>query len=320
MFSTARLRLTGWHLLILTIIVGLLSLTLYYLLVWVQRNELKALPPDVHPTIALIFAKDEVTLAYQIIAIDGVVLLLAAVGAYVLAGRTLQPIQEVMERQRRFAAAASHELRTPLTVLQGSLEVALLSRRGPEEYEQIIRQAIEEAKHMSHMVKDLVALARHESEAGALSLAPIFLNEVAGAAVARVEPLAQRRGQTLEITLPNRLSVRGDALKLRQALVNLLENAITYTPEGGAIRLIGRRERGRAVLEVRDTGPGIAPDHLQHVFEPFYQVETARSDSGHVGLGLALAAWIVRAHHGHIDVASQVGMGTVFTLSLPSTS
>jgi signal transduction histidine kinase len=320
MFSTARLRLTGWHLLILTIIVGLLSLTLYYLLVWVQRNELKALPPGVHPTIAHIFAKDEVTLAYQIVAIDGVVLLLAAVGAYVLAGRTLRPIQEVMERQRRFAAAASHELRTPLTVLQGSLEVALLSRRGPEEYEQIIRQAIEEAKHMSHMVKDLVALARHESEAGSLSLAPIFLNEVAGAAVARVEPLAQRRGQTLEITLPNRLSVRGDALKLRQALVNLLENAITYTPEGGSIRLIGRRERGRAVLEVRDTGPGIAPDHLQHVFEPFYQVETARSDSGHVGLGLALAAWIVRAHHGHIDVASQVGMGTVFTLSLPSTS
>jgi signal transduction histidine kinase len=320
MFSTARLRLTGWYLLILTIIVGLLSIGLYYLLLWEQDSAVTTAQSGLRYAIDQVFANDETTLAYQILALDAVVLLPAAIGAYILAGRTLRPIQEAMERQRRFAAAASHELRTPLTVLQGNLEVALLNPRTPEEYEQIIREAVQETEHMGHMVKDLVVLARDETEAGSLTLSPIALNDVARAAIERVEPLVHRKGQTLEVSLPDRLSIRGDALKLRQALMNLLENAVTYTPEGGSIRLVGRRERGKAVLEVRDTGPGIAPWQVPRLFEPFYQVNTARSDSGHVGLGLALAAWIVRAHGGQIDVASQAGLGSVFRLSLPSVS
>jgi signal transduction histidine kinase len=111
--------------------------------------------------------------------------------------------------------------------------------------------------------------------------------------------------------------VAGDASKFRGVLVNLLENAIVYTPEGGTIRLVGRSEHGQAVLEVRDSGRGIAAEHLPHLFEPFYQADTARSSSDHVGLGLALASWIVRAYGGHIGVQSQVGVGTVFTVSLP---
>jgi two-component system sensor histidine kinase BaeS len=99
--------------------------------------------------------------------------------------------------------------------------------------------------------------------------------------------------------------------------VNLLENAIRYTPEGGEIRLTGRREHGRAVLEVRDTGPGIDGDDLAHLFEPFYRADRARSSADHVGLGLSLASWIVHAHGGQIDAASQPGVGSVFTVSLP---
>jgi signal transduction histidine kinase len=320
MFSAARLRLSGWYLLILSLIVALLSAPLYYLLLLAQRSELKAIHSGLGHAIDLVFADDDLTLASQIVALGVATLLVAALGAYLLAGRTLQPIEEVMDRQRRFAAAASHELRTPLTILQGSLEVALLNRRTPEEYEQTIQEAVEELVHMSQLVRDLLVVARSESEADAILRVPLCLGEVAHAALARIEPVAQRKGQTLEVTLPDRLQVWGDALKLRQALLNLLENAVLYSADGGVIRVVGRQERGRAVLEVRDTGPGIAGEHLRHLFEPFYQVDRAQSGSGQVGLGLALVAWIVRAHGGQIEVASRVGAGTVFTLSLPSTA
>lgn len=112
--------------------------------------------------------------------------------------------------------------------------------------------------------------------------------------------------------------MRGDAVKLRQTLANLLDNAVTYTPEGGSIRLSGYRERDQAAVAVRDTGPGIEPRHLPRLFEPFYRVDTARGGGeDHAGLGLALAAWIARAHGGHLAVDSHVGAGSVFTLTLP---
>jgi signal transduction histidine kinase len=196
----------------------------------------------------------------------------------------------------------------------------LLQRRTGEDYEQIIREAIQDTERMGHLVRDLTMLARADTDASSLMVGPLNLQEVALAAVEVVKPLADRKEQTLEVGIPAHLPICGDTLKLRQALMNILENAVTYTPEGGAIRVIGRRERALALVEVQDTGPGIASNHLPHVFEPFYQVDAARSDSSHVGLGLSLTAWIVRAHGGRIEVTSQEGVGTVFTVSLPAVS
>jgi signal transduction histidine kinase len=321
MFDAARLRLTGWYLAVLAAIVLLLSGALYDILLHLQQSEAQALVPLAHRGVAQLFARDERALALEIGAIDLGVLILAGLGAYVLAGRTLRPIREAMERQERFAIAASHELRTPLTVLQGSVEVALLRERTPEEYQEIVRGAAAEAARMGTLVGDLLALARVQSDQDTLALEPLDLGEVAREAAAGVQALAGSKGQTLEVTLDGTLPIAGDRLKLRQVLVNLLDNAVTYTPPGGTIRLTGRPERGRAVLEVRDTGPGIAAPHLPHLFEPFYRVDAARGGgSGHSGLGLALARWIVQAHHGHLSVESHVGVGTVFTLSLPLTA
>ena len=317
MFDAARLRLTGWYLLILTIIVGLLSVVVYLLLLHVQQTELHAVGGNSRHGFSRLFAHEEVMLAYYIVAVDLVILLLAALGAYILAGRALRPIAEAMERQRRFAAAASHELRTPLTALQGNLEVALLNRRSTEEYEDTLKEAVGDIEHMGQLVKDLTVLARAESDTQLLSLAPLDLGDVARSAVETVQPLARRKQQTLTCRLPHALPVKGDAMKLRQALMNLLENAVSYTPTGGAIHVTGRRAHNHATIEVRDTGPGIQAEHLPHLFEPFYQVDTARTSVGHVGLGLSLAAWIVRAHGGQIRVESEPGVGTVFTVSLP---
>ncbi len=316
MFDTARLRLTAWYTLILALILAVLSVALYLLLLSAQRSELQSVHGQVGHTISQAFAHDEVLLAYQIIAADLGVLILAALGAYFLAGRTLQPIREVMERQRRFAAAASHELRTPLTGLRGTLEVALLSRRSPEEYQEVIRESVEETERMGRLVKDLTMLAQAE-RAVPLTLAPLDLVSIAGEAVRDVQPLAVRKNQVVRLDLPQSLPVQADPLKFRQALTNLLENAVTYTEDGGSIALLGKRERGQAVLEIRDTGVGISQEHLTHLFEPFYQIDGARGVADHVGLGLALTAWIVRAHHGRIEVESHEGVGSTFRLSLP---
>jgi signal transduction histidine kinase len=321
MFSTARLRLTLWYLAVLAAIVLLLSLALYEVLLRLQQAEAQAIGRVVHHGVAQLFAREAHALAWQIGFIDLGMLILAALGAYVLAGRTLRPIQEAMDRQRRFAAAASHELRTPLTVLQGTLEVALLRERTPQEYQEILRTAAVEAERMGLLIADLLALARAQSDRETLVLEPLDLHEVTHEAAEGVRPLAERKGQTLEVALDGALPAEGDRLKLRQALTNLLDNAVTYTPEGGTICLTARQDHGRAVIAVRDTGPGIAAQHLPHLCEPFYRVDAARgSGSRHSGLGLALAAWLIRAHGGQLSVESRVGVGTVFTLSLPLAS
>jgi signal transduction histidine kinase len=317
MFRAARLRLTAWYLLILSVIVAVVSFAIYRLLLLAQESELHAVGPGARHPLVDAFAHDEVILAYQILAVDLGVLLLTAIGAYLLAGRTLRPIQEAMDRQRRFAAAASHELRTPLTALQGNLEVALLNPRSPEEYERLLREAVGDTERMGRLVRDLTLLARPDVDAPPLRREPIDLRDIASGAVRDVELQAMNKGQAVELELDGPLPVQGDAARLRQVFVNLLENAVRYTPDGGEIRLTGRREHSQAVIEVRDTGPGIAREDLAHLFEPFYRADKARSSADHVGLGLSLASWIVRAHSGEIEGASRPGAGSVFTVSLP---
>lgn len=316
MFDTARLRLTAWYILILATIVAMLSFALYRALLAIQQGELSSVREHTGPAIARVFARDEGQLATQILAIDLAVLILAAIGAYFLAGRTLRPIMEVMDRQRRFAAAASHELRTPLTALRGNLEVALLNPRSSEEYQAIIGEAVAETERMGHMVKDLTMLAQAE-RGGPLSVVPLDLVAVTREAVDDVRPLARYKQQTIQVDMPDNLPIQGDPMKLRQSITNLLDNAVTYTANGGEIDLTGKRERGHVVLEIRDTGIGIPPEHLTHLFEPFYQVDGARSDAGRVGLGLAITAWIIRAHRGHVNASSREGVGSVFAISLP---
>jgi two-component system phosphate regulon sensor histidine kinase PhoR len=168
-------------------------------------------------------------------------------------------------------------------------------------------------------VGDLLVLARAQRDAEALSRELVDLRDLLGEVVMSLRPLAEGKRQTLEVRLDRSLLVEGDAMKLRQAMSNLLENAVTYTPADGTIWISGSDERGHVQVQIRDTGPGIAPEHLPRLFEPFYRVDRARAgDGGHSGLGLALAAWIVRAHGGHLGVESHLGTGSVFTITLPA--
>lgn len=225
-------------------------------------------------------------------------------------------LHQAFEHQRRFVSNASHELRTPLTVLRGQLEVALRKARSPEEYRQTLQTALTQAERLSRLTEQLLLLARTESAGWISHRKPVRLDRLALEVCQELRPLAEHKQLLLETACSSPIVVQGDAELLRQAIFNLLDNAIKYTPAGGRVRLSLEQQEGRAQLIVADTGVGIPPDDLPHIFERFYRVDKARSVGG-VGLGLALVREIITQHQGEIQVASVLHHGTTFTVSLP---
>ncbi len=227
----------------------------------------------------------------------------------------------------RFSADASHELKTPLTSIRGEAEVALMSDLKPEEYRATLRSIVEETERLSSIVNNLLLLSRADADQVRLKQEPLALDEVALAAYEPMERLARRKNIELDIAAMDPVCLRGDSLWLGQLITNLLHNAINYTPEGGSVVLSLTRVpdteapegSGFALLSVRDTGPGIPPEHLPYIFDRFYRVDSGRSrDQGGSGLGLNIARWIAESHSGQITVASEVGKGTTFTVRLPA--
>ncbi|MBE3560728.1 MAG: HAMP domain-containing protein [Ktedonobacteraceae bacterium] len=231
----------------------------------------------------------------------------------------LEQLQRLFTRQRRFVADASHELRTPVTVIRSKTDLALLEEMAPAQYQAVLREVNVEAERLGRLISDLLALARGDEGQTPFERAPLRLDLLAEAVAANAELLAAERGVTLHVQTPQPVTVYGDEARLIQAIMNLLDNAIYYTPAGGHVTLRVETKEQRALLTVADTGIGIAPEHLPHIFERFYRVDPARgtTERASSGLGLSIVEWIVRAHGGSIAVESQLGQGTTFTLSLP---
>lgn len=229
----------------------------------------------------------------------------------------LGSLEEAYAAQQRFVADASHELRTPLTAVCGNLE--LLRTRADQlpsdEKNALVEAASEEAERMARLVANLLALAR--ADAGQrLPHKLVELDRVLLDVFQQARVLA--RDVKLSLIELDQLAVLGDADQLKQLLLALVDNALKYTPSGGTVALGLRREGDEAVLEVRDTGIGIAPADLPHVFERFYRADKARSrDAGGTGLGLSIARWIAHEHGGEIVVESQIGRGSTFAVRLP---
>jgi heavy metal sensor kinase len=227
-------------------------------------------------------------------------------------------LDAAFRRQRQFTGDASHELRTPLTALKGQVEVALARPRSPEEYQAVLRVVNEEVDRLILLVGSLLTLAR--ADAGEIGLARelISLGDAVEGAVEQLEPMATQRGISLDVDPGPETTVEADESLLLQLLLNLIDNAIKYTPTGGAVRVGWGVEHGAAVVTVRDSGIGIDASDLPHIFERFYRVDKARSRSeGGTGLGLAISRWIVEAHGGTIDATSRAGEGSTFTVRLP---
>jgi two-component system OmpR family sensor kinase len=221
-------------------------------------------------------------------------------------------------RQRQFAADASHELRTPLTIIKGDLDVLLRRQRSAEEYEEVVRDVDEEVTRLGGLVEDLLTLARADSGQAELTREFVYLDALVDETAAGVRRLAEAKGVSVETRLAPDIAVVGDPVRLRQLVVNLLGNAVKYTPAGGRVRVTLGAVAAQARLDVADSGIGIAPEDLPHVFDRFFRADKARARAeGGTGLGLAIARWCAETHGGRIDVRSRPGEGSVFTVWLP---
>ncbi|BDG10762.1 ATP-binding protein [Anaeromyxobacter paludicola] len=233
---------------------------------------------------------------------------------------TLGRIQDAFERQRRFTADASHELRTPLTAMRSVGEVALQRGHGAADYREVIGSMLEEADRLTALVEGLLTLARADSGRIPATRERVDLGALASGVVEHLRVLAEEKGQALTLDCPAGVAARCDPALVRQALVNLLDNAIKYTPAGGAIRVgAALLPSGEAGLQVKDDGPGIAAAHLERIFDRFYRVDPARSkQEGGIGLGLAIARSVALAGGGRIEVESAPGSGSLFRVVLPA--
>jgi signal transduction histidine kinase len=267
-------------------------------------------------------------------------------------GRLIETFNDMISRldksfhqAKQFSADASHELKTPLTILKGEVEVALRKDRTPQEYREVLRSNLEEINRMSHIVNDLLLLSKADSGDVALTKEEVNLNEVIEDIVSQLRTLA--RSKEIRIETENHAVdtwILGDALRIRELFLNLIDNAIKYTERGGEVRVRVEREvrcspleasepgegcegpaeiptshnRALAKVTVSDTGIGISEEDQDRIFDRFYRVDKARSrEQGGSGLGLSICKWIVEAHQGEITVESELGRGSSFIVRLP---
>jgi heavy metal sensor kinase len=232
--------------------------------------------------------------------------------------RMIGRLEAAFSRQRQFTADASHELRTPLAILQAESTLALRKKRTQDDYRKSLGLISQEAAHMSAVVGKLLYLARIDAGKDQVNFERINLKELLTELASDIEVLAREKGIEFKLARLESLSIEGDRVKLEQLFLNLLENAIRYTPSGGSISASIVREGKAAVIIIKDTGIGISKEHMPHLFERFYRVDKARSRAeGGAGLGLAICQHIAQVHNGKIEVESQIGKGSTFSVSLP---
>ena len=223
-----------------------------------------------------------------------------------------------MEEQKRFIGDAAHELKTPITALKTSLEVNLMDKDLDTKSHNILRENLEDVASLESLTKSLLHLARLDGQQSKFS--EINLTEIIDRAIKHVRPLAKKKNVTLNTNqISQKLMIKGDKEMILDLLLIFLDNAIKFSPEKSQISLIVKPLANQVVIKIKDTGIGIAKHHLPHIFDRFYRVDQARSnsDEGGHGLGLAVAKQIIDQHHGSVSVKSEVGKGTTFTIKLP---
>ena len=235
---------------------------------------------------------------------------------------TLARLEAAFDQLRRFTADASHELRTPLTAIRSVGEVALQAPKSATEYRDVIGSMLEETDRLTRLVDTLLTLSRADAGHIQVQRTDISLLGLAQEASSLVEVLAEEKQQRILVEGEPALIVSGDRLILRQALVNLIDNAIKYSPAGAEIVVrVGAGKDSQSIVEVVDQGPGVPQEHQSKIFDRFYRVDSARSrEWGGAGLGLAIVRWAVEIHGGQVSFESVEGQGSTFRVALPSST
>lgn len=230
----------------------------------------------------------------------------------------LSRLDQSFDTMRRFVQDASHELRTPLAVIRGEADVALSRERTAAEYRESLATIQLESQRLSRLVDDLLNLARADAGRVQLRVEELYLNDLLAECCRSVQPLAAARQIEVQCRCAEDVPFRGDEGLLRRMVANLLDNAVRYTPPGGTVSATLEAQGADVRIRIADTGVGIGPEASRHIFERFYRADPARSrQQDGFGLGLAIVKWIAESHHGAVELASEPGAGSTFTVRLP---
>lgn len=324
-FKSARIRLTAWYVLIVAFISLSFSFIIYRYVSFHLETGFRSVEARVRGNsgarVGLIYLADELTSAkknflFRLLFVDGIIILGAGLGAYFLARKTLDPIEEIVEGQKRFIADASHELKTPLTTLKSEIEVAL---RDPKmtlsESKNYLKSNLEETNKLGSLVEHMLSLNRLENIGSNIVKKNIRLDLIAREIGEVYKKRAQKKKLRFEIKT-NIVNLKADETSLRQLVGILLDNAVKYTQKG-KVEVKVYKKSGKAHIEVNDTGIGMARSVLTRIFDRFYRADSSRSKNNTegYGLGLSIAKSIVEAHSGQIKVTSSK-KGSRFTVIL----
>ncbi|MGB9552895.1 MAG: sensor histidine kinase [bacterium] len=314
-FQRTRLRLTVFYVALISLILIAFSLALYYSYARTISSDIEGNFTDQEQE--LIVSKSLTRLGILLVLINSGTLIATGIVSFVLVGETLKPIREAMDRQKQFTADAAHELRTPLTIMRTELEVALgdpeLKKASP-----LLQSNLEEIERLSGLVENLLLISRMDDPQNRIALEKVDFSQLVRESLERMKPYMERKRLQLCASVPEGVVLQGDREWLRRLLFNLLKNAVDYNREEGEISVEIKDQDKGVWLAVRDTGIGIAPEDLPHVFERFYRADKSRSRKIQgTGLGLTIAKSIVEAHRGSIRLKSALGKGTTVEVFLP---
>lgn len=342
MFTSARLKLTLWYLLIIMLI----SLSFSFVIYRVQTKELDQVINNqririegrIHPGMVLRLSPDDLVKLRQALTGDSAIineakdrlklnlwiinltiLFGSALAGYFLAGRTLLPIQDMVDDQKRFISDASHELRTPITALKTETEVGLSDKKlNLTTAKNLLKSNLEELDKISELIKYFLNLSKYEDIGAKLVFETVNLKKPIEEAISQLKVQTESKRITITSDLAD-VSVAGNLTSLTQLTTILLDNAIKYSPEKSEVKIKLIKKDQRAQILVQDFGLGIKASDLPHIFNRFYRADTARSKqqiSGY-GLGLAIAKSIAERHQGKISAESELGKGSIFFVNLP---
>lgn len=315
-FQKARIKLTVYYIAIMAIILVAFSSVLIYTIESKIRHGFKdqivIIETENDPVSN---TSDEIEMLIYVV--DGFLLLIIGFSSYFLAGKTLKPIKEALDAQKKFSADASHDLRTPLAIITTESEVALQNKNPlVNELQHVIQSNLEETKKMSKLVNDLLLISRGDSQTITSSIFEIDLRSLLGKIVNKLRLQAKNKGLQINLSDGKEISISIDVDNFERAISNILQNAINYT-KNGAISVDIKEGSKKVYIIISDTGVGINSKDLPFVFDRFYKASHSRNDKSGSGLGLPIAKLIVEEHKGSILIESKVNVGTTVTVSLP---
>lgn len=342
MFQSTRLKLTAWYLSIIMLISLSFSIVIYKMLtieverfIHLQRTRIerrllegKFFPPEIRfrgisPPFSIMDPELMDEIKYRLILIlvfiNGGILVISGGLGYILAGRTLMPIQEMINEQNRFIADASHELRTPLTSLKSVMEVSLRDKKLTLADARLqMTENIEEVNKLQSLSDELLKLVQYQKPQSQVAFEKLSLQEIINIAIRQIEPLAKKRKIKIISTVDD-IKIECNKYELEELMLILLDNAVKYSKNNKTVKVYTVRTDGYIKISVADYGIGIAKKDIPHVFDRFFRSDTARSktDIGGYGLGLSIAKKIVDLNNGSITVESRLNLGSTFTVSLP---